>query len=568
MKVMNSARLALFGGLMLMSLARPVHAEPDSGACCLPDGTCEVVSELVCNLVGGAYQGNGTDCETVDCQGWGACCFVDYGCENLTAAECESLGGVYNGDGSTCGPGVCPSLAACCFDDGFCQLLTNEACTDAGGTFIGAHTDCTTTDCLGACCFYSGTCLDGLTPERCETLHGLFRGFGSECQTTDCSTLVQERAYSFDQRERPTQYVFEFDKFQENGRRKLRRVVAEFTGSICAGLVLQNLGDSPIHTGVAINEYLRWDFPTLDEPHAAIDIVDLMVYCGDEEYLLPPAESCDYGGLLTWPDDAPAELTVIIEDPDELLGFLGGGAIEASVKAAGSVSYGGVDFKLTNSPHHVEGSVRLTYQYEWLGACCYYDGSCQLLTEPECDADSDPLDGDSWSVSWSKGLRCDEVYCPVFGACCLSAGCFEMTAAGCEAEDGLYQGEGSDCETASCPGVPWGACCFEDAVCQDGLTQAPCNEAGGIFMGFGSDCDHADCPWVLPNHGLPWSADFNGNGAVAVEDMIILLGAWGNAGGPEDLNEDGIVDAADMALLLSHWGPCPPPPDPRGTTPR
>jgi len=37
------------------------------GACCLPDGSCEQLSEFDCETQGGVYQGNEVDCISVDC---------------------------------------------------------------------------------------------------------------------------------------------------------------------------------------------------------------------------------------------------------------------------------------------------------------------------------------------------------------------------------------------------------------------------------------------------------------------------------------------------------------------
>jgi hypothetical protein len=561
MKAMQSVWLAGLGGLMMICVQAPAHAGPGVGACCLPDGTCEVGSELICLLAGGAYQGDGIECDMVECEGAGACCFADFTCQTLVESECDELGGSYQGHETECAPGICPAVAACCFGDGRCELLTPETCLDAGGTFAGTHADCTTTDCFGACCFFSGYCVDDISRDRCESLYGLFKGFGTSCESVECATLVQERTYSFDQRKLPTDLVFEFDRFVNTSCRELRAVVVEFTGTICAGVVLENMGEQGIPTGIVVNESLHWDFPTFEDPYPAIDVVDEIIYCGDEEYLLPPGESCDYGGLLFWPEDPPARLTLVYDEADELLDFLGFGIFEAAVESAGYVGYAGVDFNLTNNPHRVEGMVRVTYQYEWLGACCFYDGSCELLTWPECDALGDPIGSDTWSVSWSKGLMCEDVVCPVFGACCLDAGCVEMTQEACEAEEGGYQGDGSSCATAICPGVPWGACCYEGGLCTDGYTQAECEQTGGIFVGFGSECAFIECSWILPSPGLPWAADFSGNGAVAAEDVIILLDAWGEHGGAADLDEDGTVGSADMTLLLSNWGPCPPLPD-------
>ncbi|HRQ76135.1 MAG TPA: S8 family serine peptidase [Phycisphaerales bacterium] len=53
-------------------------------------------------------------------------------------------------------------------------------------------------------------------------------------------------------------------------------------------------------------------------------------------------------------------------------------------------------------------------------------------------------------------------------------------------------------------------------------------------------------------------ADLNNSGSVDVQDLLLLLGAWGPcAGCPADLNNSGSVDVQDLLLLLGAWGPCP-----------
>lgn len=52
--------------------------------------------------------------------------------------------------------------------------------------------------------------------------------------------------------------------------------------------------------------------------------------------------------------------------------------------------------------------------------------------------------------------------------------------------------------------------------------------------------------------------DVDGDLAVDANDVALLLGAWGSAGGDgADLNADGAVDAADLGQLLGSWGGCP-----------
>lgn len=49
-------------------------------------------------------------------------------------------------------------------------------------------------------------------------------------------------------------------------------------------------------------------------------------------------------------------------------------------------------------------------------------------------------------------------------------------------------------------------------------------------------------------------ADLDTNGSVGVTDLILLIGAWGTAGG--DLDGNGTTNVADLLLLLGAWGAC------------
>lgn len=52
--------------------------------------------------------------------------------------------------------------------------------------------------------------------------------------------------------------------------------------------------------------------------------------------------------------------------------------------------------------------------------------------------------------------------------------------------------------------------------------------------------------------------DLNRDGVVDVDDLFILLAAWGECADPDncpaDLNEDGVVDVDDLFILLANWG--------------
>ena len=56
----------------------------------------------------------------------------------------------------------------------------------------------------------------------------------------------------------------------------------------------------------------------------------------------------------------------------------------------------------------------------------------------------------------------------------------------------------------------------------------------------------------------PCPADLNGDGKVNIDDLFLVLGAWGVCDDcPEDLNDDGKVNIDDLFVILGDWGPCP-----------
>ena len=41
-----------------------------------------------------------------------------------------------------------------------------------------------------------------------------------------------------------------------------------------------------------------------------------------------------------------------------------------------------------------------------------------------------------------------------------------------------------------------------------------------------------------------------------IGDILAVIVAWGNKGGPEDLDESGIVRIGALLIVLAAWGPC------------
>ncbi|MEI7658195.1 MAG: GC-type dockerin domain-anchored protein [Phycisphaerae bacterium] len=152
-----------------------LDCQPGTGACCLPDGSCQVLLEADCAGRGGLYRGEGASCATANCPApSGACCLSNGNCLILSPANCTVVGGSYLGNNVACGVNnTCP-LGACCLPNGTCAgSVTQAACTAQGGAFRGVGTTCVGANCpqpSGACCVGAG-CLS-LTAANCALIPG------------------------------------------------------------------------------------------------------------------------------------------------------------------------------------------------------------------------------------------------------------------------------------------------------------------------------------------------------------------------------------------------------------
>ena len=63
--------------------------------------------------------------------------------------------------------------------------------------------------------------------------------------------------------------------------------------------------------------------------------------------------------------------------------------------------------------------------------------------------------------------------------------------------------------------------------------------------------------WRTALPGSPCPADVNLDGVVNIDDIFVILAAWGTCEAcPEDVNNDGFVDIDDVFVVLGNWGPC------------
>ncbi len=154
------------------------------------------------------------------------------------------------------------------------------------------------------------------------------------------------------------------------------------------------------------------------------------------------------------------------------------------------------------------------------GACCYIDAGGYLCTNANmylCDA----IQG-----IWYPGIPCECIPCePTVetGACCfLDTGsglwvCYEMTEEDCtDKPQSSYAGDSTVCADTSCC-KPIGACCVAGNCLLVSADQ--CASANGFYYGSGLQCSVVDCSYC--------PGDLNHDHMVTIDDLLILLGAWG-----------------------------------------
>ena len=63
-------------------------------------------------------------------------------------------------------------------------------------------------------------------------------------------------------------------------------------------------------------------------------------------------------------------------------------------------------------------------------------------------------------------------------------------------------------------------------------------------------------------HGVPdeceCPGDVNGDGFVNINDLLAIVGAWGECSScSEDINGDGYANVTDLLMVIDAWGACP-----------
>ena len=95
--------------------------------------------------------------------------------------------------------------------------------------------------------------------------------------------------------------------------------------------------------------------------------------------------------------------------------------------------------------------------------------------------------------------------------------------------------------------LPTGACCTLTSGCVE-VSQYLCEQSGFVFLGEGTECDSTSCEQC--------PGDFNGNGAVDVDDLLALISVYGTEDADHDLDGDDQITVNDLLMLLGYYGGC------------
>ncbi|MBX3375338.1 MAG: hypothetical protein KF817_16040 [Phycisphaeraceae bacterium] len=433
---------ALIGAILSCVLAvsaRGSETGTDTGACCLEDDVCQVLTLANCLAAGGVYQGDdvpcppGGLCETIT----GGCCLPTGECFSLTLVQCIAQGGSADAwhPGVDCG-NACPG--ACCLPGLACVELGQVDCEAQAGFFQGNGTLCGTTTCLpfGACCLPAGDCVVEFMTD-CDALGGQYQGDGTSCDTVLCSAFPVACCLPSGQ-----------------------CVLLSPTDCIAAGGSPQGIGSSCAGT-VCPQPLIACCFPS--GACSALTADDCSTAGGT-----PQAFPSDCGSA---PCPQP---TVACCFPS--------GACDALI-ADDCIAAGG-------SPQAFPSDCGSTVCPQPTVACCLPSGACAALTVDACVA--------AGGSPQAFPSDCGSTVCPQPAvACCFPSGaCDTLTAEDCAAAGGSAQAFPSDCATVNCP-QPTGACCFPNGTCQE-RTAAQCASQGGTFQGNFTTCFPGLCPPPTP----------------------------------------------------------------------
>ncbi len=435
---------------------------PPTGACCFPDGDCQVIGQTDCTNSGGTYMGDGIACTPTLCRA--KCCLPDGSCILVPPDDCTAQGGTAFSFFEDCSiPTNCPvPTGGCCLPSGACASLTEDDCTAAGGNLWMNGIDCTQVECPGACCFTDGSC-QFISLIDCTNAGGIYRGDGVTCGAANCDLPMGACCLPDGSCDVRTEADCNAASGQYFG-----------DGTDCTGVRCE--GACCLPNGTCLDNQTTTECAAAGGTYQGLGSTCATANCPDGACCLPDG-SCQNNTTQPQCEVTLGGVWRGLNTDCGTVQCLGAcclvdGSCSQQTKADCDTAQG-----FWFGPDSLCGNVRCE------GACCMQDGSCQAgFTVGECAA----AGGSFMGVNSQCGLvRCT-------GACCLQDGsCLsQLTLSECTQQSGVWQGLNSSCGAVQC----LGACCLPDGGCDDNRTADDCvNNLGGVFQGLGSVCANIRC---------------------------------------------------------------------------
>ncbi len=104
---------------------------------------------------------------------------------------------------------------------------------------------------------------------------------------------------------------------------------------------------------------------------------------------------------------------------------------------------------------------------------------------------------------------------PETNVCCVNSGCIETTELDCVSIDGLWLLKTENCN--NCPEQEMKNPCCVVSGCVNTI-ESECTELGGVWLDSENTCDSCTSQC---------ESDLNGDGVIDIEDLLVLIAAWG-----------------------------------------
>ncbi len=538
------------------------------GACCLSSGACVFVNEFACGDLGGSWNETvACDDPTEPCAPRGGCCLSDGSClDNVTRTVCAANSGTYRGDDVTCSAFPPCTAGGCCFVESCVLVVTEGDCLLSGGIFEGRGTSCDGNPCAttGACC--QGETCSEMSQVNCTALGGIYHGDDTNCATlpvpcgkgaccvpgsgcTDAGGAGVTQSFC-------TNIL---SGTYSNGN-SCTTIEPRCPGTCCA-----------FGTDFCVDDVLPTEcvtkatgffigYATVCDPTGVVNVCEMVSATG----------SCCVGDGRCVDVDSETTCT------DALSGTYS--AASCGTGSCISIPTGACCDRLALTCG--EGIEQANCTGEWtegktcgeLSPICEERGACCDRATLTCVNSTVQGPCEAGGGEWSQGLLCDEVTppCAPTGACCQNNGadCSVTSEFLCSDAGGAYRGDATTCQDALICNL--GACCQRDGTCQDDVLDVDCmpNEgapAPEFFAGLacanvcvarGACCVDADCRITTLLECDNAGGTYSGVGSDCVTDFCVVGACCIRGVGDNCVQLTGQDCENELGVYLGPGGDC------------